>query len=133
MKTSHRSRISTQTLFLVLILGLVTLTIISAASIALVDRWRSDSDIVSRALDVTNKTANLRVLLRRAESGQRGYLLTNDVSYLDIYRSAAERIQPTLDDLTRATADIPVQQKLLVALQPLIKRRTDELGEAVRL
>ena len=83
---------------LFLALGFVTLTIIAAASIALDARSRFDAAWVDHTLQVTNRLLNLRLPIRRAESGQRGYLLTGDRRFLDDYREAADRIAGAFDE-----------------------------------
>src|SRR5437762_597453 len=102
---------------LFLALGFVTLTIIAAASIALDARSRFDAAWVDHTLQVTNRLLNLRLPIRRAESGQRGYLLTGDRRFLDDYREAADRIMPAFAELKTATADNAAQQQLLVEIE----------------
>src|SRR5258708_35590643 len=94
---------------LFLALGFGTLTIIAAASIALDARSRSNAAWVDHTLEVTNRLLNLRLPIRRAESGQRGYLLTGDRRFLDDYQQAADRIMLAFTELKIATADHPAQ------------------------
>src|SRR3954462_9124228 len=108
---------------LFLALGFLILTVIAAASIALDARSRSDAASVDHALQVTNRLLNLRLPIRRAESGQRGYLLTGEGRFLDDYRQAADRIMPAFTELKTATADNPVQQQLLAVIEPQLVLR----------
>jgi PAS domain S-box-containing protein len=118
---------------LFLALGFLILMIIVAASVALDARSRSDAASVDHTLEVTNRLLNLRLPIRRAESGQRGYLLTGDHRFLDDYRQAADRIMPAFAELKTATADNPAQQQLLAQIEPQLIRRLAILDELLRL
>src|SRR6266567_1294751 len=118
---------------LFLALGFLILTIIAAASIALDARSRSDAASVGHTLEVTNRLLNLRLPIRRAESGQRGYLLTGNRRFLDDYQQAADRIMPAFAELKTATADNPAQQQLLAQIEPQLIRRLVTLDEPLRL
>jgi signal transduction histidine kinase len=113
--------------------GFLLLAIISAASIFLVVTSQSDAELVAHTLQVENKLSALQALARNAESGQRGYLLTGDPNYLDIYRIAADAYMPAIGDLKTATADNPTQQQALAALEPIMVQKFDELRGTIRL
>ena len=59
--------------------------------------------------------------MKDAETGQRGYLLTDNEVYLGPYNAAVEQIGHRLDTLRRLTADNPTQQERLAT----VKQRTD--------
>src|ERR1035437_7554822 len=81
-----------------LALGFVILITISAVSIWFVTRVEFGAEHVTHTLEVRNKLANLRLLLRRSESSQRGYLLTSDLGYLATYQDDMKAIAPALDE-----------------------------------
>lgn len=56
--------------------GLLVLTVISAGSVYLVNKAREDSKWVVHTIEVENQINALLLEIRRAESGVRGYLLT---------------------------------------------------------
>ena len=116
-----------------LALGFVILITISAISIWFVKHVEFGADQVAHTLEVRNKLANLRLLLRRSESSQRGYLLTSDLGYLATYQDDIKAIAPALDELASTTSDNPRQQDFLAALQPAVNAKLDELRETVRL
>jgi CHASE3 domain sensor protein len=58
--------------------GLAILLIISATSIGLDVKSRSDTAWVDHTLAVLQKISDMRLLIRRAESAGRGFLLTDD-------------------------------------------------------
>ena len=55
---------------------------------------QSNSDWVSHTLQVEYKLSNLRVLIRAAESSERGYLLTGSPDYLSEFQSLAAKSCP---------------------------------------
>jgi CHASE3 domain sensor protein len=79
--------------------------------------------------------SNLQTLILNAETGQRGFLLTDgDAEYLRPYEDAIKSIGPKLDELT-AFADIgsPHQRRMAGELKPLIRDKLAELAETIRL
>jgi CheY-like chemotaxis protein/signal transduction histidine kinase len=72
-------------------------------------------------------------LIKDAETGQRGFLLTGEQRYLEPYNAAIASINQKVRDLRRLTADNPNQQRNLDALEPQIMAKLDELQETVRL
>jgi len=70
-------------------------------------------------------------LLRDAETGVRGYVITGHEDYLGPYNAAARAINRNLSDLQRLTARNPTQQQRLEALQPLITARLDALKQVI--
>lgn len=71
--------------------------------------------------------------LKDAETGQRGYLLVGEDSYLDPYRSGIVAVQRDLQDLRTLTRDNPVQQQNIVILEPLIAAKLTELKQTIEL
>ncbi|HVZ61229.1 MAG TPA: CHASE3 domain-containing protein, partial [Terriglobales bacterium] len=72
-------------------------------------------------------------LLLNAETGQRGYLLTNDPAYLTPYNESIQEIQPTLDSLQKLTRLSPTQQARIPVLRELVGQKLDELNETIVL
>jgi PAS domain S-box-containing protein len=109
------------------------LILISAASAYLVVRSQSNSGLVNHTLRVANKVSAMLADVRIAESEQRGYLLTGDPDYLEVYRDSINTILPTIADLVEMTIDNPAQQGALAAVERLVTRKLDELRETIRL
>ncbi|MGV0027535.1 response regulator [Phormidesmis priestleyi] len=72
-------------------------------------------------------------LIKDAETGQRGFLLTGEQRYLEPYNTAIASINQKMRDLRRLTADNPTQQRNLDDLEPQITAKLNELQETVRL
>lgn len=113
--------------------GLAILLIITAASIGLDVRSRSDAAWVNHTVQVLQKISDLRVLMRRAESAARGYEIYRSPSFSDEFQEARGRVAPALADLKRAVRDNPEQVALLEGTEPLALRRIEVAAEAMRL
>ena len=71
--------------------------------------------------------------LKDAETGQRGFLLTGKEEYLEPYRAAAGAIDRAMRELRALTADDPVAQRQLDALEGLIATQAEELRRTIDL
>jgi signal transduction histidine kinase/FixJ family two-component response regulator len=76
---------------------------------------------------------DLDVALRGAESGERGYVLTGEPTYLAPYQSALARVSLIQGDLQRLTADDPAQQEHIRVLAPLLQRKLESMAQTVEL
>ena len=76
---------------------------------------------------------DLDIALRGAESGERGYVLTGEPTYLAPYQSALARVSLIQGDLQRLTADNPAQQEHIRALAPLLQRKLEAMAQTVEL
>ncbi|WP_375304107.1 CHASE3 domain-containing protein [Bradyrhizobium sp. A11] len=113
--------------------GLAILLIITAASIALDVKSRSDAAWVNQTVQVQKKISDLRVLLRRAESAARGYELYRTPGFSAEFQAVQAQIAPALADLKRGVRDNPDQVALLEGTEPLALRRVEIAAEAMRL
>ena len=66
-------------------------------------------------------------LLKDAETGQRGLLLTRDARYLAPYNLAKSQVNPHLDTLGGLISDNPVQVASVRELRPLVANKMAEL------
>jgi len=89
--------------------------------------WRKDTYEVLRNLDETV------ALLADAETGQRGYLLTGEESYLEPYRAATKNIGQTIGRLNSLTSENANQQKRIQTLEPLVEKKLAELQRTIDL
>ena len=114
----------------VVVVCLTALGSLSYASIGALLRERSR---VEASYQVLDRVAEVRVLLRDAERGQRGYLITGREYYLEPYRAALGELAVTVDELAGATAQDPRQVADVVALRAAVQGRLGELDETIRL
>jgi PAS domain S-box-containing protein len=71
--------------------------------------------------------------LKDAETGQRGYLVTGDPTYLAPYNRAATEVSPRINDLSRLIGDDPRQQANIAQLRTLAQEKMDELAQTIVL
>ncbi len=116
-----------------LTIGFTVVLVMGALSLFLIRQSLSATSGVDHSLTVLNVVANLRADLRRAESGQRGFLLTRDAAYLDDYNATLGRISPALDELDTLTGDNPTQKVIVARLRPLIDEKLQEMATTVAL
>ena len=72
-------------------------------------------------------------LAKDAETGQRGYLITGETSYLEPYNIALANIDKQVKTLEQLTADNPAQQARIPALKNRIADRLKILQEGLAL
>ena len=73
------------------------------------------------------------VELLNAETGARGYALTEDESFLEPYNRASPRMQGLIDELSALTSDNPSQRTKIEAFRPQVDARMEELHRIVAL
>jgi PAS domain S-box-containing protein len=117
---------------------LLTVLAVSAGLTAWsVHRLRANDARVAHAHLVLERIESVLSLVKDAETGQRGFLLTHDQQYLSPYRQALDPgpdgLTSTLDDLRRETADGGTRRALLDALENQARWKLDELARTVRL
>jgi signal transduction histidine kinase/FixJ family two-component response regulator len=78
-------------------------------------------------------TQELEIAIRKAESDERGYLLTGHDEFLTAYDAASARASARIGDLRRLTADSPAQQARLEALGPAWERRSQQFANAIQI
>jgi methyl-accepting chemotaxis protein len=88
---------------------------------------------VGHTHQVRAELADLLSQLKDAETGQRGYVITGDESYLEPYKSALTGLKTTLADLKNLTSDNPDQQGRVARVAPLIESKLAELTQTIAL
>ncbi|WNO60294.1 sensor histidine kinase [Rheinheimera sp. MMS21-TC3] len=76
---------------------------------------------------------DLHISVISAESGQRGYLLTNDAAFLKPYQSALDKVQAQIAALKALDSEIPAQQQRIARIIDLSTARIAELEQHVTL
>jgi signal transduction histidine kinase len=118
---------------ILLAVGCLILVLIGAVIVLLVQRAAHDAQVVARALVVQDKMSNILLSARRAEAGQRGYLFTNQSSYLDDYHAARPEVEGTLRDLRAISADNPSRLAVLAQVETVLAAKFAELEKTVTL
>ncbi|MGD9921113.1 MAG: CHASE3 domain-containing protein [Pseudorhodoplanes sp.] len=116
-----------------LALGFLILVLISAASFWLVNRASDDAQKVVTTFDVQNRLSLVLLNLRRAESAQRGYIITGQEPYRAEYREAANNTLPAVRNAAEAVADDPALEPAFRKIEPLVQLKLDEMQRVVEL
>ncbi len=101
--------------------------------------WRNIQQLRENALRVIDTHAFLEALestvatVTEAETGQRGYLITDDPSYLAPYEAAVAHSAEELDALEKLAADNPRLSNDVRRLRDLIDEKYSELAVTVAL
>jgi len=98
-----------------------------------IDRLRASRSLVRHALTVLAQTDGLMTHLTDAETGQRGFLLTNEDRYLEPYRSGRAAVAADTAVLRSLLRDNPSQHPRVDALAPLVVAKLDELERTIVL
>ena len=88
---------------------------------------------VNHTHTVINLSKSLLVELNNAETGQRGYLLTEKKSYLAPYEQGTQSARELLQTLMQKTSDNATQQQRLTRLSTLVNKKFDELQLTIDL
>ncbi|HKW93824.1 MAG TPA: CHASE3 domain-containing protein [Methylomirabilota bacterium] len=78
---------------------------------------------VSHSHEVLGKLEEVLSTIKDAETGQRGYLLTGEATYLEPYERAAARLQTQMTQLGQLTIDNPSQTAHVLKLEQLANTR----------
>jgi PAS domain S-box-containing protein len=92
-----------------------------------------NEQLVAHTHKVIGELEALLSTLADAETGQRGYLLTEDEKYLQPYDDALKRVDAAIANLKELTSDNPDQQARLAVLEQKVAVRLEELKRTVAL
>ncbi len=115
------------------VLALAALFIIGIVS------YRSTTGLIDSASQVTHThkvlehLEQLVSLLKDAETGQRGYIVTGEDRYLEPYTAALPQIDTMLKETRELTGDNLNQQHRLDLLEPLVAAKLAELKQTIDL
>jgi CheY-like chemotaxis protein/CHASE3 domain sensor protein len=93
----------------------------------------SASRNLTQSVEVLGQLNTVLSTLKDAETGQRGYLLTGEESYLEPYSSAVTALPGEFSTLHGLMANRPQQQKRLEALESIADQKINELRQTVDL
>jgi methyl-accepting chemotaxis protein WspA len=108
------------------------------AAIGLV-AFRGTQELISSArqekqiYQVLSELEGILSLVKDAETGQRGYLLTNETRYLAPYNQARSRIQERFQRVRALVKDNPDQEAYLRTLEPAVTQKLSELDRTIQI
>ncbi len=103
--------------------SLLLLIISSAASFISIKNLINSAEMVKHTNDVIGELNGVIAEMVDAETGQRGYLLSNDVTFLAPYIGSYQKTLDRINRLKRLTSDNNLQQKSLRELEVSVKKR----------
>jgi len=111
--------------------GTIALIAISAFStlqqVARFDFW------VDHSREIIANVKTLQTDLTKAESAERGYLLTGLDRYLPPFHDAESKLSQSFANLKGLTADNPGQQERLQRLEPMLHARMSVMNDIIKL
>jgi signal transduction histidine kinase len=113
--------------------GFALLVAIAVATVWLAEQSAADAKRVVATINVQAKLSDLLLNVRRAESGQRGYLLTGRQAYLSDYRDADPTVESNLTELRAMMGDHSEGIPVLDQVAGLARAKMAELAKTVDL
>jgi len=113
--------------------GFALLVAIGVATVWLAEQSAADAKRVVATINVQGKLSDLLLNVRRAESGQRGYLLTGREAYLSDYRDAAPTVETNLTELRAMMGEHSEGIPVLDQVAGLARAKMAELAKTVDL
>lgn len=98
-----------------------------------IKRVAENEGAVAHSHQVIGELEGLLSTLKDAETGQRGYLLTDDPTYLAPYTDALERLHTEVARVKELTADNAEQQSRLKEMEGKVAEKVDELEQTIEL
>ena len=111
--------------------SLVILIVSSVASYVSISNLLKSSGLVNQSNEVIIELNGIRTAVTDAETGQRGYLLTGDKEFLDLYDGGRGKVHAAFARAKTLTIDNPAQQVFFPKLQKLIDERLFYLAQGV--
>ena len=114
-------------------LAFVLLLLIGVVAYRSVNALAQTSYLVTHTHEVLEDISKLLNLLKDAETGQRGYVITGDDAFLQPYQDAVPMIDGVRRDLRRLTLDNPNQQQRMDQVDVVAARKLAELARTITL
>src|ERR1700676_2159420 len=100
-------------------LSFALLAVVGTVAYTSINTLMNTNHAVTHTHEVLEHVVNVLGLLKDAETGQRGYVITGDETFLDPYRSGVGSIPKVVQELRQLTADNPNQQKWIDEMEPV--------------
>ncbi len=110
---------------------LMLIALASAITLVSVLKQLEDQAWVEHTLDVRSRLLRTLATMQDAETGERGFLLTNDESFLEPYDAAVRTTDEQFDQLAKAVSDDPEQLERLSELRAIERQRIAVLSENI--
>ena len=115
------------------IVGIVCVVLISASTYSATMSYQNTINALNRDKAIHNAVSSLLIEIDDAETGQRGYIITGNATYLKPYETAIQSINSTESSLKNLTAGDPTLESEYATLQPLVAGKLAELNFTIGL
>ena len=95
------------------------------------DNLRDSRALIVRTYKIVDAAQDVLNAMQSAETGQRGYILTQRKTYLEPFEEARKELPASLAELNSLLAGIPNQQRRMATLDQLIKQKLQELQSTI--
>ena len=109
-------------------LSLLILLISSAAAYISIQNLLRSAESVNHSNSVTLETEKALSTMKDAETGQRGFLLTNDELFLQPYNGSFNKVKASIEKVKALNPDNSVQQANISLLSDIVDRRFSALA-----
>jgi len=114
-------------------ISLVLLVVVGAVSYRTFDALTNTTEFVTHTHAVREHTEHVMSLLKDAETGQRGFVITGDETFLAPYTAAVKDLPGVLKETRALTLDNPNQQRRLDEVEPLAAHKISELARTIEM
>ena len=112
-------------------LGFAVLALASYVAVRAEFQRRTAGAWLRHTVHVQSDLYQLYGLLQAAESGQRGFIITQDERYLDACAEAVRKLPVVVDRLSESVRDNPKQLEAVAEMRPLLGARVEIIDEAI--
>ncbi|TLG71596.1 CHASE3 domain-containing protein [Methylocystis sp. B8] len=114
-----------------IVLGFAVLALASYVAVHAELQRRSAGAWLRHTIQVQSNLYQLYGLLQAAESGQRGFIITQDERYLDACTEATSKLPAILDELSDRVGDNPKQLQAIAEMRTLLGERLEIIDEVL--
>ena len=114
-------------------LAVIIMAIIGMGSYSALNRMIDAANWRKHTHEVELKIGELLSLMKDMETGQRGFVISNENRYLEPYINAKSEIDSCIKNLQQLTSDNQVQQQRIATLKVRIAEKIGELDETITL
>ena len=130
IKKIYKSNIFLKSIFVVSIFAIFFISAVTYKHISILN---NSSKWVNHSYDVNLELERLISYLKDAETGQRGFLITKDSTYLVPYMNSKKKIDHSFAIVKKYTRNNPLQEGNLRKLQFYISKKQNYLSAALNL
>ena len=112
--------------------SLIILILSSTASFISIKNLLTSAEKVTQSSKVTAGIDNILSTMKDAETGQRGFLLTNDELFLQPYNEAVKIIRPAIRNVEYLLKDDSLRIKFISQLDGMILARLEIMDQTIR-